>query len=193
VTTEQHSAVPSWYPDLWSSDRTRQNTAYTTALDATENPVDWATAVWDDTLDRLSDPDNHNRSIAAQLLCRLAVNEPDRIITALPALIEVTRDSRFVTARHSLQSLWRIACAGTDACRAVVDALTDRFEDCIGEKNATLIRSDIVEGLANIQRTDPDQQLEQTALELIDTEPDEKYRTKYRRVWRKSIAQPSSA
>jgi hypothetical protein len=47
----------------------------------------------------LGDVDNHVRAIAARLLCNLAKTDPERRITGdFPALLEVTWDSRFVTA-----------------------------------------------------------------------------------------------
>lgn len=195
------AVVPSWYPDLWSNDRARQNAAYTilleeTTLDAmtlaTTAGVGWTASVWDDIVARLSDPDNHNRSIAAQLLCRFAAAEPDRIIAVLPSLVEVTRDDRFVTARHCLQSMWRIGAAGQGPRDAVVVALIDRFRDCEDEKNTTLIRADIIEALAKIYDIEPDEHLEHLVLELIDTEDDDKYRTKYLGTWRTHARSTSS-
>lgn len=105
-------------------------------------------------------------------------------MTTLPALIKVTHDPRFVTARHCLQSLWRIAVASKRARDAVVAALSDRFGGYPGDSNTTLIRADVVEALANVHRIKPDEQLERRTLELSDTEADDKYRTKYLRTWR---------
>lgn len=184
----QSKRPPSWYPDLWVKDRTRQNAAYHTMLTATSEPVDWGAAVWDDTVARLGDGDNHNRSIAAQLLCHLAVAEPDRAVQAVPDLVEVTRDKRFVTARHCLQALWRVAAGGQAPRDAVLDALVDRFRDCGNEKNATLIRADIVEALGRIDAMAPNEQLKQRTLQLIDTEGHDKYRAKYLRLWKSRSA-----
>jgi len=37
----------------------------------------------------------------------LAKSDPKRMLKELDTLFAVTRDERFVTARHSLQSLWK--------------------------------------------------------------------------------------
>lgn len=99
-------SVPASYNDLWSTDRAAQNAAYRAILAAADTPADWAYEVWDDVVAHLSAKDNHDRSIAAQVLCRLAKSDPDgRMRADFPALIDATRDERFVTARHSLQAL----------------------------------------------------------------------------------------
>jgi hypothetical protein len=64
--------------------------------------------------------------------------------------MKVTKDERFVTARHTLQPPWKIGL-GSDAQRgAVVAALGHRYRECATEKNRTLIRNDIVEGLRRL-------------------------------------------
>ena len=72
------------------------------------------------------------QNAAYQLLCNLAARSADgRAVEDLPALIEVTHDARFVTARHCLESLWKIGLAG-DQCRAAVPAtLADRYRAAI--------------------------------------------------------------
>lgn len=177
---------PEWFDDLWSQERDRRQNAYQRALADTVDKVDWAETVWDETVERLTDTDNHNRSIAAQVLCHLARSAPGRAAADLPSIIAVTHDERFVTARHTLQSLWRIGLAD-EACRArVIEALETRFLDCTDEKNATLIRNDIVEGLARIHRLDPKAGTDELVTDLIGRETDPKYRSKYQRTWRKA-------
>ena len=63
------------------------------------------------------------------------------------ALLEVTNDERFVTARHCMQSLWKVGVAGKDQQKKLVEGLTRRFKECTTEKNCTLIRYDIIEDL----------------------------------------------
>jgi len=58
--------------NLWSEDRELQNKAFLTILKLTDKPVDWAYEAWDEMLANLSHKDNHNRAIAAQVLCNLA-------------------------------------------------------------------------------------------------------------------------
>lgn len=53
------------------------------------------------------------------------------------------------------------------------------------EKNGTLIRFDIIQGLRKLYDRDQDETVRQKALELMETEADLKYRKKYASVWRK--------
>lgn len=87
--------------DLWSADREAQNAAFAHILKATDRPVDWAYEIWDDLLANLTHKDNHNRAIAAQILCSLAESDPkNRMLRDFDRLLAVTKDERFVTARH---------------------------------------------------------------------------------------------
>ncbi|MEU8250435.1 hypothetical protein [Nonomuraea sp. NPDC048916] len=178
-------SVPEGFGDLWSENRDRQNAAYDEMMKATGDPVPWAYEVWDEVVGNLVHDDNHNRAIASQILCNLAISDPEqRILKGIPSLIEVTRDKRFVTARHCLQSLWKIGLAGPVQRAAVVDALVVRFADCESEKNYTLIRNDIVVGLRNLHKATGDETIEQRVPALIETENDAKYRGKYAKSWR---------
>lgn len=173
------------YKRLWSDDREAQGKAFVYLLAAADRPVDWAYAVWDDLVDHLSHPDNHHRAIAAQLLCNLAKSDPDgRILKDFKALLAVTRDERFVTARHCLQALWKIGAAGPKQRKKLIDGLTVRFAECAAEKNRTLIRYDILHGLRNLYDLAPDDRLRARALALIETESGPKYRQKYARLWK---------
>jgi hypothetical protein len=98
--------------------------------------------------------------------------------------MEVTKDERFVTARHCLQSIWRVGASSKKMQKTVVDALADRFKHCAAEKNCTLIRYDIIQGLRNLHEVVKDEKIRETALELIETEEDAKYRKKYASAWR---------
>ena len=78
---------------LWSADRELQNKAFTTILKATDKPVDWAYDAWDEVVANLGHKDNHNRAIAAQVLCNLAKSDPKgRILKDFDALLAVTHD-----------------------------------------------------------------------------------------------------
>lgn len=175
------------WADLWSNDRAAQNAAYASIMALTEQPVDWAYAVWDEVVANLTHADNHNRAIAAQVLAHLAHSDPEqRIVTDLPALFAVTHDERFVTARHALQLLWKVALTGTAQQGAVIDGLVMRYHDCSAEKNSTLIRHDIVKNLRQIFDATHDEAVKTTALALIELETDPKYRKKYAGLWRNS-------
>ncbi|WP_165068902.1 hypothetical protein [Paludisphaera rhizosphaerae] len=172
--------------EIFSSDRTIQGDAYQSLMKETESPVDWAYEAWDDLLKGLSHKDNHVRSIASQLLCNLAVSDPEaRIRDAFDPLLAVTKDERFVTARHCLLSLWKIGLAGEDRREMVVAGLAHRFAEAAEEKNGTLIRFDISQGLRKLYDHSRDETIREQALALIESEPDLKYRKKYAGVWKK--------
>lgn len=171
--------------NLRSEERELQNQAFFYLLEATEKPVDWAYEVWDDLVKDLSHKDNHRRAIAAQLLCRLSSSDPEnRMGKAFPALMAVTKDDRFVTARHCLQSIWRVGTTNQEMRRTVIEALADRFKDCVTEKNCTLIRYDILQGLRNLYNEVKDEKIKEKALELIELEEDLKYKKKYASLWK---------
>jgi hypothetical protein len=171
--------------NIRSTDKDVQNQAYYAAIEATDKPVDWAYEVWDDMVADLTHKDNHRRAIAAQVLCNLAKSDPEnRMLKDFDALLAVTKDERFVTARHCLQALWKVGVVG-QAQQKYLEGLTNRFNECITEKNATLIRYDIIQSLRNVYDAVKDESIKQTALELIETEQDLKYRKKYASLWKK--------
>jgi hypothetical protein len=167
-----------------SRDKELQNKAFLYILNITEKPVDWAYDVWDEMVAGLMHKDNHVRAIAAQVLCNLAKSDPkERILKDFPALLEVTRDDRFVTARHCMQALWKVGVAGKKQQQAYMDGLETRFRECVTEKNATLIRYDILASMRNAYNVLKDESIRKKALELIELEEDPKYRTRYVTLW----------
>ncbi|MFN8597488.1 MAG: hypothetical protein U0559_15065 [Anaerolineae bacterium] len=170
--------------NLDSDDRVAQNKAFIDTLKVTEKPVDWAYEVWDDLVAMLKHPDNHQRAIAAQVLCNLAKSDPKRkMLKDFGALLAVTKDERFVTARHCLQALWKVGLAGKKQ-QLVVAGLADRYAECIAEKNCTLIRYDIIKDLRQLYDAVQDEKIKAKALALIETEADLKYRKKYASLWK---------
>ena len=175
--------------DVGSSDRGVQNGAYRAVMEATEVPVAWAYEVWDRVVADLWDADNHVRAIAAQLLCNLAKSDQEqRIVRDFPALLEVTRDSRFVTARHCLQSLWKVGAVGGAPLETYRAGLVSRFAECRAEKNWSLIRYDIVRSLRDVYDATGDESVRAAALELIGSEDDVRYRKKYAGVWKSATS-----
>jgi len=169
-----------------SDDREAQGKAFLALMEASAHPVDWAYEAWDVLLKTLTDRDNHQRAIGAQLLCNLAKSDPEgRILDDLGALLEVTRDARFVTARHCLLSLWKIGLAGDRQREATIAMHTGRFDDCVGEKNSSLIRYDIIQGLRKLYDHVKHESIRELALALIASDMDLKYRKKYASVWKK--------
>lgn len=173
------------FEDSRSTDKERLYTSYMAILEATEQPVDWAYEVWDRLVDDLGHRDGHQRSRAAQYLANLAKSDPEkRMLEDFPRIWAVTKDEKFVTARHSLQSMWKIALAGSEQKALVTSHLSSRFHGCREEKNSTLIRSDILQNYRNIYDVQQDEELRQTALELIESVEDPKYKKKYQAIWK---------
>jgi HEAT repeat protein len=172
--------------NLWSQDRDLQNEAFTAILKKTELPAAWAYEAWDRLKDGLRHPDNHVRAIAAQVLCNLAQSDPEqRMLEDFQALLMVTKDERFVTARHCLQALWKVGVTGEAQRQAYLAGLGARFAECAAEKNCTLIRYDILQSFRKVYDVVQDERIRARALELIESEPDPKYRHKYSGLWKK--------
>ena len=177
--------------DLRSREPNRQNQAFKGFLSATDRPVDWAYEIWEELLRTLTDGDNRQRAIASQVLSNLAKSDPkQRMLKDLPALLKVTKEKRFVTARHCLQSLWKIGVAGDPQRKALLKGLAARYKECASEKNCTLIRYDILVVLRRVYDLAGDEQVRQAAERLIALEDDPKYRNKYSTVWRVKPAKP---
>lgn len=133
----------------------------------------------------LAHKNNRTRAIAAQVLCSLAKTDPEaRMLKDFDALLAVTRDERTVTARHCLQAIWKVGVAGEPQRRKLLDGLALRFEQAAAEKNGTLTRFDIIQGLRDLYDAVPDETVRERALALIAAEADPKYRKKYAGVWR---------
>lgn len=182
------------FDNLWSENRELQNAAFGYILGITDQPVDWAYEAWDTVVETLQHKDNHNRAIAAQVLCNLAKSDPQyRMEKDFPALLAVTRDERFVTARHCMQALWKVGVAGKEQQALLVDGLEGRFHECQVEKNCTLIRYDIIQSLRNVYDVVKDEQVKAKALELIELEEDLKYRKKYAGLWKEASGRAKKA
>jgi hypothetical protein len=170
--------------NLHNTDANSRYESFQYLIKETQQTVDWAYEVWDDLLKMLQDGDNHQRSIAAQLLSNLAKSDPEeRMKTDLDKLIEGTKDEKFVTARHTLQSLWKPALVSPILRDLVVAKLSERFRSCKNEKNHTLIRYDITEVLRKIYNSQKNEDVRKTSLELIEAEQDLKSQKKYMSVW----------
>lgn len=168
-----------------SKNKEERYEAYQNILEATEQKVDWAYEVWDQLLEDLTDKDNHQRSRAAQYLANLAKSDPEqRMLRDFPRVWKVTHDEKFVTARHTLQSIWKVGLAGNEQEEMVMTYMTDRFKNCTDEKNYTLIRSDIIQNMRNLFDHNGNEKIKQTAMELIETVDDKKYKKKYMAIWK---------
>ena len=172
--------------NIRSEDGQLQNKAYLALKDITEKPVDWAYQAWDELVEGLTHKDNHVRAISSQLLANLGKSDPKgRMFKDFDKLLAVTKDAKFVTARHCLQSIWKVGLAGKNAQQLVVKGLEKRFHECVTEKNCTLIRYDIQVALHNLYNATTSSEIKEKALELIESEKDAKYKKKYAGVWKK--------
>lgn len=179
------TVIKATFENLYAKDKAVQNDAYDALMEATQQPVDWAYDVWDELVAGLTHKDNHIRAITSQILCQLAISDPDqRMMKDFDVLLNVTRDERFVTARHCLQTIWKVGLAGEQQRQMVMDGLTMRYQDCTAEKNTTLIRYDIIQDLRHLYDETGDESVKSRALMLIETEPDTKYRKKYATIWK---------
>lgn len=170
---------------IHAKDRAVQGGAYEALIEATDHPVDWSYEVWDEVVTDLTHGNNRVRSIASQILCNLAKSDPEhRIVQDFPRPLEVTRDERFVTARHGLQSLWKVGVAGHTQREVYRQGMVQRFADCRPEKDSSLIRYDILQSLRQVYDETRDETIRATAQELIDSEDDDTYRKKYAKVWK---------
>lgn len=168
-----------------SSDREVAYQAFVELMALAEQQVSWSYEVWDQMVGDLSHKDGRKRAFAAQLLARLALSDPEnRMQRDFPALGAVLRDEKTVTARHALQSIWRVGLAGDDRRAQVLDALEKRFRECSSEKNVSLVRSDTIESLGQLFRAVGDPSIEARAEALMASETDEKARKKQRAGWR---------
>jgi hypothetical protein len=171
--------------NLRSPDGVVQHDAFMVILEATDKPVDWAYEVWDEMVAGFTHKDNHVRAIAAQVICNLAKSDPqNRMLNDFGALLAVTRDPRFVTARHCMQALWKVGVAGKSQREVLVQGLEVRFKECITEKNCTLIRYDILQCLRNVYDVVKDETVRQKALAWMEIEEDPKYKKKYASLWK---------
>lgn len=178
-------AIEQLFLDSKSADRDVNYAAYQQLLILTEEKVEWAYSVWDQLVRDLKHPNNHQRSRAAQYLANLAKSDPEnRMLTDFPKLWQVTKDDKFVTARHSLQVIWKVALAGPSQKEMVLNHLAERFVLCEAEKNFTLIRSDILQGMRQLYDATNDKQIELSAMGLIEKVEDPKYKKKYTAIWK---------
>lgn len=162
-----------------------QNKAYYALIDATDKPVNWAYEVWDELFEGLKHKDNHVRAISAQVLSNLAKSDPkEKMLKDFDKLLHVTKDEKFVTARHCLQSLWKVGVVGKNQQKVYMDGLEKRFKECVKEKNASLIRYDILVSMKSVYNEVKDESIKEKALALIETEKDLKYQKKYKTVWK---------
>ncbi|MBI2331725.1 MAG: hypothetical protein HYU84_06135 [Chloroflexi bacterium] len=177
--------IQTYLDNIRLTDGQLQNKAYFALMEETEKPVDWAYEAWDELVDGLTDRDNHVRAISAQVLANLGKSDPKgRMFKDFDKLLAVTKDEKFVTARHCLQNIWKVGLGGKNAQQLLVKGLEKRYRECVKEKNGALIRYDIIVDLRNLYDAIPSSEIKEKALELIEMEQDLKYKKKYAGVWK---------
>jgi hypothetical protein len=172
--------------NIRSKDGQVQNKSYMFLMKKTEKPVDWASEAWDELVEGLTHKDNHVRAICGQLLGNLGKSDSKgRMFKDFDKLLNVTRDERFVTARHTMQNIWKVGLGGKKAQILLVKGLEKRYKECFKEKNGKLIRYDILVALRNLYNATTSSEIKEKAVELIELEKDAKYKKKYTGVWKK--------
>ncbi|MBE0671397.1 MAG: hypothetical protein IH588_12475 [Anaerolineales bacterium] len=179
--------IRSKMDDIFTGDGQTQFKAYDYLMKESEKPVSWAYDVWDEVVSGLTHKDNHVRAICGQLLGNLGKSDPKgRMFKDFDKLLNVTKDEKFVTARHTMQNIWKVGLGGKKHQQLVVQGLEKRFKECIKEKNGALIRYDILVTLRNLYNATTSNEIKEKALELIELEQDAKYKKKYATVWKKA-------
>lgn len=163
-------------------DRETQGQAFQDLLATSTGPVPWAYSIWDRVVGGLRSKDNRIRAISAQVLCQLAASDPEeRMPSVFAQLLDISRDEKFVTARHCLQALWRVGVAWPEL---VLAGFETRFQESAAEKNGTLVRYDILVGIRRMADVLGEAGIRERAQQWIALETDPKYRKKYAGVWR---------
>ncbi len=171
---------------IFTGDGDAQFKAYDDLMKESEKPVSWAYDVWDDVVGGLTHKDNHVRAICGQLLGNLGKSDPKgRMFKDFDKLLNVTKDEKFVTARHTMQNIWKVGLGGKKHQQLVVQGLEKRFKECIKEKNGSLIRFDILVALRNLYNATTSSEIKEKALKLIELEKDLKSKKKYVSVWKR--------
>ena len=187
--------VKALFADRASGDADRAAAATLRLFAMADAKVDWADEVWDELVAGLSAKDNHQRAFAAQLLARLAVSAPTRVLDDLAGIAALMRDGRAVTARLTVQSIWRIGLAGPKQARRTVDALALRYTACEGDKNADVVRIDVITSLGRLAAALDGElraELDATVARLIGSESDPGVQFKQNAAWRKGQKLPTS-
>ena len=176
-----------YFSDLQNKDSDIRYEAYKYLMKETQREVDWAYEVWDQLVSLMEKGNNHERTIAAQLICNLAKSDPEkRIIRDVDKILAVTKDEKFVTARHTLQSLWKIGIVSREYQDLIFAKLSERYAQSHTEKNFTLTRYDILENFRKLFDQFRDERIKEHALSLIAAEKEPKYQQKYAGLWRRS-------
>lgn len=169
---------------LASGDRDSHGDVHTRFTALSLGGLPWADAAWRELVPLLAHSDNRVRAIAGQALCRLSPSvSPGLVIGDLDKLVAATRDERFVTARHILSSLWMVGLKD-DVRQPLARALVARARATAAEKNAALVRHDVVACLRTLYGETQDPAIRTVAVGLVEAETDTRTAAKMTKLWR---------
>lgn len=169
-----------------SKDNKIRFAAFTKLLEITDTRVDWFIDVFDDLTNRLESDNSYQRSIGMMLLCNLAKSDKDNLLRrALPDILNLLEDEKFITRRQCIQNIWKIAVAENELFSTIVEALETKFVKCSSENHYNLIRQDIVSALYSIHKNRPDSYTLSRIEKLIDLEDDVALKKKYIKITEK--------
>lgn len=127
----------------------QQNSLYHDLMQLTEEKVAESQQLWKQATEYAQHKNNHLRSIGGQLICRLVVyNDESNTFFEHEAILKaVTHDEKFVTTRHTIRSLWYISLGSDAHFKWYIEYLKCRLIESFSEKNGTMIRTDLFEGM----------------------------------------------
>lgn len=127
----------------------QQTQLYQALMQLTENKINDRDMLWGLAAEYAQHKNNHLRSIGGQLICRLVVanDEAETFFKYDSVLKAVTHDEKFVTSRHTIRSLWYVSLGSEAHFKWYIEYLKSRLIESFSEKNGTMVRMDIFEGM----------------------------------------------
>ncbi len=164
------------FENLNSKDNAIRLAAFEKVLALTEGKVEWTDSKWDELVEKLQSENSFQRSIGLMVLCNLAKSDTkNKMESILPTLLAHMNDEKFITSRQCIQNLWKVALSSEAARKAIVQALSDGFENNIHlSSHGNLIRQDIISSLSKIYQNKKDEKLMATIKGLIEKESNPK-------------------
>jgi hypothetical protein len=164
--------------------------AFKGLLEITDDKVNWLNDVFDNLNNRLKSDNSYQRSIGMMLLCNLAKSDDDnRLRTALPDILSLLNDEKFITRRQCIQNIWKVAVSKNDLLPSIIKALTNKFKECVSEDHYNLLRQDIITTLSSINQNKPQAGILSQIKALIDIENNAALKKKYEKILKKKMLQ----
>ncbi|WDV46324.1 hypothetical protein PV797_01185 [Clostridiaceae bacterium M8S5] len=138
--------------ELGSKDNKIRKNALDTLLGITNEKVKWIYEVWDIFVEKLDSSNSYQRSIGIFMLSNLVKSDyENRFFDVINKYLELMEDERFITARQTIQSSWKVAIAKKTLRNKIANYLLKMFLDNKHlSSHANLIRKDITQSLVNI-------------------------------------------